>query len=817
MIVFKNKIKSVTTLLLILTIVATSVACLSVVNAAELDLYAFISVNPNPIGVGQSVTINVFTQPLPPSANDRFENLVVDIWYPGAASPSETLGPVRSWSLGNYFWTFIPSVVGTYYFQFRLPMQTIRDYVYTSAVSPKVALTVQQDPIQPLPDTPLPTEYWTFPIDATNRLWGATSGSWLMSNYDSWTSNAYNPYTTGPKTSHILWEMPISLGGIEGGTFDAVAYAQGRSYEGKFTPRIILNKYLYQYGPVGDRIIPGTTPLNCIDLATGEIVWSRTDIRPSFGHIYRYDSANQVGLHAYLWSTSGSTWNMYDAMTGNFIMSFENASTGGTTVFEPETGNILNYIVNMREGWMAMWNFTKACVGTRTNDGVITWQSAEQMSQFGVAGGQWRPRTSALNDWMRGIEWNVSITEVPQGQTRFYRVSGPDGVGVTRVKTILGIGQMYGVNLSPPYNIWGPVDIETSTDTDWGIDATSGVVLKQKQQTMQWLAYDLYTGDFLWASDPGTHPWGAYMSLTPVIAYDRLYSPAYDGLHCYDITNGKELWHFTAGNSGLETPYGTWVGRSAVVADGKVYFETGEWHPQTVMQRGDRLYCVDALTGENIWNITGFWETPIIANGHLVDINMYDNTMYVFNKGPSATTVSASPKVVTSGSAVLIEGTVTDQSPAAKQMVESGRFSMVPAIADTDMTEWMEYVYMQQPKPTDAIGVPVYLQAIGSDGSVIDLGYVYSSINGNYHYLWTPPTQDTYKILATFKGTDAYWPSSSETALGVTAALTPATPIEPEQPAPEAPFISTEVAIVAVVAVAVIIGAVAYWALRKRK
>jgi hypothetical protein len=171
----------------------------------------------------------------------------------------------------------------------------------------------------------------------------------------------------------------------------------------------------------------------------------------------------------------------------------------------------------------------------------------------------------------------------------------------------------------------------------------------------------------------------------------------------------------------------------------------------------------------------------------------------------------------------MIEGTVTDQSPAAKELVESGRFSMVPAIADIDMDPWMEYLYNQQPKPEDITGVPVYLTAIRSDGTEIDLGYVISDKNGQYGRMWTPPAQDTYRIVATFKTTDSYWTSTAETLLGVTGASSPSGFMEPElteQPTTTpaaASGISTEVIIVAVVAIAVLIGAASYIALRKRK
>jgi hypothetical protein len=48
------------------------------------------------------------------------------------------------------------------------------------------------------------------------------------------------------------------------------------------------------------------------------------------------------------------------------------------------------------------------------------------------------------------------------------------------------------------------------------------------------------------------------------------------------------------------------------------------------------------------------------------------------------------------GNSVLIQGTVTDQSPGAKG---------TPAISDSSMTGWMEYLYHQQSKPTNAKGV----------------------------------------------------------------------------------------------------------------
>jgi len=74
---------------------------------------------------------------------------------------------------------------------------------------------------------------------------------------------------------------------------------------------------------------------------------------------------------------------------------------------------------------------------------------------------------------------------------------------------------------------------------------------------------------------------------------------------------------------------------------------------------------VDAFTGELGYSKLGYYaiRVPAIAEGYLVTHNAYDLQLYCFGKGPSATTVTTSPKVIPLGESVLVEGTVKDQSP----------------------------------------------------------------------------------------------------------------------------------------------------------
>ncbi len=116
------------------------------------------------------------------------------------------------------------------------------------------------------------------------------------------------------------------------------------------------------------------------------------------------------------------------------------------------------------------------------------------------------------------------------------------------------------------------------------------------------------------------------------------------------------------------------------------------------------------------------------------------------------------PTVVPAGSSVLIQGTVTDRSPGQKD---------TPAVSDVNMTAWMEHLHMQKPLTGDVEGVPVELFAVGPDGRKISIGTVTSDSAGLFMMLWTPPSEGAYKVVANFTGTESYWGSSAETALGV--------------------------------------------------
>jgi hypothetical protein len=102
----------------------------------------------------------------------------------------------------------------------------------------------------------------------------------------------------------------------------------------------------------------------------------------------------------------------------------------------------------------------------------------------------------------------------------------------------------------------------------------------------------------------------------------------------------------------------------------------------------------------------------------------------------------------------------------------------VPCVSQDSMSTEMEYLYMQH--PIDGLwhnqtitGVPVTLTAIGSNGTVIDIGSTTTNgYYGTFGMSWTPPKEDTYTIMASFAGDDSYGSSTGATMATVGPAPT---------------------------------------------
>jgi hypothetical protein len=882
----KNKTRAIAiAIILLLSPMVISLSILPV-NAHtpgwNIPTNAFMSIAPNPAGVGQTVTVDAWLIPFSPTANGIYGDdwsYIITVTNPSGTVTS--LGTFRSNPTAWIYTTYTPNTVGNYTFDMYFDGYTlvganpppvpsaystspyIGDYYEPSNTS--ATLVVQQQPITSLPQTPLPTGYWQNPIYSENQLWYTISGNWLYGSYNQ--SSNFNPYTTAPQSAHIVWTKPLMFGGLIGGSYggsELSNYYTDKLYESAFTPPIIINGVLY-YNP-GEAARYGFYAVN---LRTGQQLWYQNSTGPvqfggettahigagtgaastnipwtypiiKYGQIYNYYTPNQEGGLPYLWevytansattynytTTTGTTysfsapagsnvWEMLDASTGNYICSIANVP--GVPVAAPGTsavvtygddGSILIYVLNDITNQLSLWNSSLALSYPNNNMGVLTAGEAFYW--------MWRPPLGQTVNGNNGYEWTVNVTTYTgeAGTAEVISAIGSNVVlcitGSNSVPESYQMEQAF--NATTGAQLWVQNRTEPAGETNYAMmsEITNGVFAEYHEGAEEWDSYSATTGQQIWGpSTPDTNPWGTEPSTPPKYetnAYGDIIQMCADGIHAINLTSGQREWDFYAPSSGFETGTPTYPFiQSALVVGGNTVFAASSIPYGDPVYRGAQLYAINAATGQQIWSVDGFFTSGMaLADGYLVGFNGYDNQIYCFGKGQTATTVTATPGV---GNIVTVQGTVTDQSPG--QTCLGIPAAGTPAISDASMSAWMEYLYMQQPEPLNATGVPVTLTATNTLGQTVSIGTVTSDITGHYSTEWTPPSADVWTITASFTGTNSYYASSSETGIAVSSAASDA--VSPSSGVPTAAYIGIAAAAVIIVAAAVLL------ALRRRR
>jgi hypothetical protein len=751
-----------------------------------------MSVAPNPIGVKQTTTAVVWLSVAPPEymPGEYYGwNFTVNIIKPDGSN--ETRGPFESSSTGGYFTTFTPQTVGNYTFQAIFPETKITipktmtglmtflagNYTFSAAVSSAQTVTVQEEPILAWDQTPLPSDYWSFPISAENQNWYTIAGSWLNSG----NSKGNNRYTTGPNSAHILWTDPLTFGGISGANFTegnwGVNYYTGLLYENKFKPIIISGRLYANILPTSN----GKTGIRCMDIRTGEVIW-QNDTMPTLtcGQILTLQTGVEGGSMAYLWASTTAGWEMYDAFSGRLLTTFTKIPSGiSLSPYYGPNGEILVYTYSSAGRYISMWNSTLAVFGSAT--------------QFSAM--QYTPQSQAIRNWSVGIQWNNTIPKTI-GTPAMKIIDFTDGVllaeGCLDPRSSNPTFQDYGYSTANGEQLWQ----QNRTNMGWGNGgpgssdlfgwsgaAGSGYYTYFQRETQQYHVFNVKTGVEAWVTEPlnkYTNTDYSYYDWAVQITNGLLLTAGYSGaVVAFNVTTGEHAWTFMQPNAGLQTPFGTWptFGGSGVVADGKIYWGVTQHSPGTPLFRGYKLYCINFTTGEEIWELPGFFapESIAVAGGEMIGYAGYDNQIYAFGKGQSGTTVAASPGT---NNAVTLQGTVTDQSPGKTAY---GPAAGTPAIDDKYMNLWMAYLYQQQPKPQNATGVKVTLTATDPNGNYQYIGDATSDNTGYYATSFNPTIPGLYTITASFAGTDSYYSSSAKTAItiGEAASATTAPTTQP--------------------------------------
>lgn len=746
--IIKSKLQRIFTAYIALMLTLAFISCLPATVAQDaptmpIQTKAYLYFEPNPIGVNQYLTVQGWVCPRPLFNTQYYYNYKFIFTKPNGST--ETITIERTEKPATTWFFYKPDQIGDWTVQLvwdAYDTPTGPSGNHTAASTPKQPLVVQQEPIPSWPYSP------SLPTDGWTWPINPENREW-STIAGPWLQSGYNasgtnfnPYTQAPKSSHILWKLPPISG---------TAGTQGGSYAFPYysSTRVSLSAVID-----GKGYYTGGGYIHCIDIRTGKELWT------ALGSFSVARIENNLPT---LWNV-GSRLIKYNALTGAVTLNITGMMSASLVV-----GNYAysRQIIKPGESYFIKWN---------------------------VAG------TSA--NFASRMVYNATWAFIdPTNRYEMFRAADDPNLAYTIgcPRNTENWGTAGGINLTNGAKLWERTVPHVMTMGSIGEAYNMLVACKDYDERI--FAVSILNGNQLWESEQTDYPWGQFWAYTHGAGYNYIYKANYAGLYAFNRTTGEIEWHYSTGDSLPygETPYGTWpIWHGPVIGGGAVYVSTGEWgEGGTIYYRGQQLHAMDAFTGEGLWSIMGFWTMGPIAEGTLFANNAYDGYSYAFSRGSTLTEVTTDQSRIDEGRSVWITGRVTDQSPA-----QPG----TPAVSKDSMSDWMEYLHMQQSRPTDTKGVPVKLIAVYSNGSIIDLGSTTTNGNGDFSFEWTPPKKDLYTITASFAGDDSYYSSWNLTSLNVgsTVAAQPDYP-QPIAPIDYTPMFTAIIAAVAIVAVLVVI------------
>ena len=829
----------------------------------------FATVAPTLIGVGQTLTCNLWVNPLPTLANDLpgfygFSGVTVTFTRPDGTKdtfmPTDGTGAYvagQTQSLGAIYFYYVPQMAGNWSVSFTMPAQNITDLVwypdygnsttYLGCTSSTFYFTVQTDAVlagllngYPWAQLPNSNVYWDYPINDNNREWTQISGDWTgvtstMASVNSPTQLRWQPYGSGPNTAHIVWKDQVKEGGIIGGSYGSLSYVDGQ------------NTVIVMDGMVFTNV-PNTTPFGqyfsqfqAWDQSTGKLLYTANGTitcgihQPNLLGAYQQSTGAAAAeggqvllessyghyMYPFLWGTvtiNGIVyWNYYDALSGVLIRQYSNCGSArlidgdvlafGAQSLTSTTDTALN-------GYAYRWNATKVA-------------------------------TSGANayQWNTGIEWKtlvpIPVTGGVQsapgtGVASTYR--GPTIFAVSADESVIVIGNQYQVynayNAATGASLWNlTLNYQTQTNEELQLALVDQFMI-WNPTACAWNGYSIKTGALLWTtpsvasdswvSSSWASSWSIYYCETNDL--NNVYIATPDGvMYAYSLTDGHLVWHSTPFLSD-EYPNNAipFVCTGTVFVDGKIYTYAGYSTSYQIdpVSRFSMMVCINATTGNTIYTLNGGIMPSAAANGYVIGSSQFDGQMYCLGKGPTSTTVTAQQQV---GGSVLVQGSVLDKSPASSDATLTAMFANgVPAISDANMSVWMDYLHMQNSTllntPPAVNGVPVSLTAVDPNGNYMNIGTVTSDGSGFFNYQWTPTTQGLYKVYATFAGSDSYF--SSYAVAGATVSIASASTTTPAPTSTASSSVSNSDIImylaIAVVAIIIAIAIATVLMLRKK-
>ena len=583
----------------------------------SIPMYAYINVAPNPVGVGQRVSVDMWLSKVLPGAepidNIRWQNYELTITAPDGTKTTQTWAVVSD-PTANQDYYFSPTQTGTYTLNFTFPGQVYNwplspsffgppsqspfynDYYLPCSAS--TTLTVQSTELTTIPATPLPTQYWTRPIYGENSNWWTISSNWLGTGSPGYSSGmlgaTFQPYDIGSLTSHIMWAKPMQSGGVVGGNNFVIqgdTYAEGSAYVTRYANPIIIDGMLYYTEPLSFAGVAGAMvtqpygPTVCVNLQTGQQIWSSTTVPAlSFGYVYDMQDPNEHGVWppilvatvggSFLGPAVPVTWMCYDGDTGDFLFNVTNVPAG-TALMGPEGEYLIVSLVNLAPTEIVSTPFGPMPVQIGPNQYYLQEWNSSRLWDNEYSGPSTTPSVvppiqdgsdPSLLDWNVSVSSLNSLTATPAIQSAFY-----NDMAIVEA----GIMPNAGNNAfsSPSWTPYIYVGIN--------LNPTSGTIGTQLwKNTVNAPAGNLtvsYDG-----ADP-TADGGAGV-------FVEYYAETMQFVG-YSMSTGQRIWGPTSTEAPLNFFAMGWNGQGPTLAYGKLY--TGGM--------SGIVYCYDLTTGNLLW------------------------------------------------------------------------------------------------------------------------------------------------------------------------------------------------------------------------
>jgi outer membrane protein assembly factor BamB len=279
------------------------------------------------------------------------------------------------------------------------------------------------------------------------------------------------------------------------------------------------------------------------------------------------------------------------------------SNTSGTVALDPTTGADI-YMIPGVSGQTIKIDNTYMLIGTRCYriaDGSLVWSDNTWTLVQGVSQGMSYDPINKLM-WVCGCSmWNFADPSKPPTLV-WNNTQLQDGWITYRDFAVIADGRVYmklpGIHVTCVDEFTGKLLWRQNTDGTimYGALYHQGkLIAGSLSGSVQ--AFDGATGKILWEYNPGGY-WNFWASW-PAAAYGIFYEQNFDGkMYAINATNGKFIWSY-------QGP-GHFYPKGPTVADGKLYVQIGNANfrdPATGARGYDSLICLDAYTGNVIWDV----------------------------------------------------------------------------------------------------------------------------------------------------------------------------------------------------------------------